>query len=214
MALCGHLTTRVLVPFLRTRGVYWDPRFEQFFLHHPTSDPFAATGMITFNPPPMFIGQLAELERTIHAELENLGIRTIPFTTVRHLDSLAIKQIVITILDNPTENSGPPEVTMSTNAGGIVLRDLLGMEAQSGRYTFTTEELLRRLDAVTEKDISTRSAAPCRSMGAPATQQIPLTPSKVTTRRIHRCLSELRELGRWAQAHRCERIEVASAAKH
>jgi hypothetical protein len=213
MALCGHLTHRVVVPFLRARGVYWDPRFEQFFLHHPASDPFAATGMMTFNPPPMFLGQLGDLEHAIQEELQNLGIRTAPFTPVYHADSLTIKTVVITILDNPTRHSGPPEVTMGTNAGGLVLRDLLGLDVQNGHYTFTADDLLRRLDAVTEPQILARSSAPCRSLGAPAPHRIPPTRSVVTTRRIHRCLGELRELAQWAQAHRCERIEAVPARK-
>jgi hypothetical protein len=214
MALCAHLTNKVVLPFLKARGLRWDPRFEQYFLHHPTSDPFAATGLIQFDPLPMFLGQLAELESAIGHELGSLGIRTGPFTPVLHEGSVAEKRVLIDILDNPTAPNGPPEVTMGTNAGGLVLRDLLGLEPKNGRYEFTADELLSRLDTVTEQQISARCAAPSRGIGEPVPRRIPPKRSLVTARRIHRCISELRELACWARLNKCQRIEAVPAAKY
>jgi hypothetical protein len=204
MAICAHLTNKVVVPFLKARGMRWDPRFEQYLMHHPTSDPFAATGLIQFDPLPMFLGQLAELESAIDLELQSLGIRTGPYTPVFHEDSVAVKRVLIDILDNPTAPYGPPEVTMGTNAGGLVLRDLLGLQPRNGRYQFTADDLLERLDSVTEQQISARCAAPCRGIGEPVPRRIPPTRSVVTTRRIHRCMSELRELACWARRNQCQ----------
>ena len=150
-ALCGHLSATVVAPFLRSQGVYWDPRFEQYFLHHADSDPFAATGTIEFYPPPMFLGQLGQLEAAIREELASLGIELGELVPRHYPDGLAVKVIEIPIRTNPTGQSGPPEVSMASNSGRLVLSRVLGYQPANGVYQFTADDLLRRVDGVTEE---------------------------------------------------------------
>lgn len=211
--LCEHLTQTVVVPFLEAQGLCWDLRFEQFFLHDGSSDPFAPTGTIMFYPPPLFLGQLGQLESDIRQELEGRGIQCGTFARQCYTDGVTVKAVHIPILENPTAPSGPPEVSMSGNSGRLVLRDVLGFEPAAGRFQFTAGELVSRVDHVTEERIRQRSAAPvCRS-GDAAPRVIPPTPSLVTVRRIRRCLGELRAFGEWAREHALQRIEAAPLAR-
>jgi hypothetical protein len=213
-ALCGHLSATVVAPFLRSQGVYWDPRFEQYFLHHADSDPFAATGTIEFYPPPMFLGQLGQLEAAIQAELTSLGIKTGPSVPRHYPDGLAVKVIEIPILTNPTVLSGPPEVSMASNSGRLVLSSVLGYQPANGRYEFTADDLLRRVDGVTEERIERQSTAPVCDRDEPQPRHVKPTTSAVTIHRIRRCLSELRALGEWAKANDYQRIEATPAKKN
>lgn len=208
-SLCDHLTQTVVVPFLERQGLRWDLRFEQFFLHDRTSDPFAPTGTIVFYPPPLFLGQLSQLESAIQRELDARGIRYDPFARQYYSDGVTVKAVHVPIHDNPTAPSGPPEVSMSGNSGRLVLRDVLDFEPVAGRFQFTADELLSRVERVTEERIRHRSSSPlCHKDGA-LPREIRPTPSVVTIRRIHRCLGELRAFGEWARAHHYQRIEAA-----
>lgn len=207
-ALCGHLSARVVAPFLRSQGVYWDPRFEQYFLHHADSDPFAPTGRIEFYPPPMFLGQLGQIENAIREECRRLGIIIGPFTEQHFPGGLAVRVVEIEVRGNPTAHSGPPEVSMAGNSGRLVLSRVLGYEPRNGRYEINARDLLDRVDRVTDDRIQAESTAPVCDASSTEREVRP-TPSAITIHRIRRCLSELRALASWAHAHQCERIEVA-----
>lgn len=208
-SLCDHLTQTVVVPFLEAHGMRWDLRFEQFFLHDRTSDPFAATGTIVFYPPPLFLGELGQLETDIQHALDEHGIGYGAFGRQYYSDGVTVKAVAIPVLDNPTARSGPPEVSMSDNSGPLVLRDVLGFQPTGGRYQFTADELLSRIATVTEERVRQRSAAPFRCPNHAAPRVIPPTPSVSTVRRIHRCLGELRAFGEWARERHFQRIEAA-----
>ena len=212
-ALCGHLSATVVAPFLRRQGVYWDPRFEQYFLHHADSDPFASTGTIEFYPPPLFLGQLGQLESAIQSQLSSLGIQTGSFVPRHYPDGLAIKVIEIPILTNPTVLSGPPEVSMAANSGRLVLSNVLGYQPANGRYEFTADDLLQRVDSVTEDRIASQSRAPVCDREEAQPRQVKPTTSAVTIHRIRRCLLELRALAEWARAREYQRIEVTPTRK-
>jgi hypothetical protein len=156
--------------------VYWDPRFEQYFLHHADSDPFAATGTIEFYPPPLFLGQLGQLEAAIRKELASLGNRDRRAGSRAYPDGLAVKEIEIPILANPTGHSGPPEVSMASNSGRLVLSSVLGYQPANGVYKFTADDLLRRVDGVTEERIESQSTAPVCDREDPQPRHVKPTP--------------------------------------
>lgn len=208
-SLCDHLTQTIVVPFFEAQGLRWDLRFEQFFLHDRTSDPFAATGTIMFYPPPLFLGQLSQIEAAIQHELESRGIQCGPLARQCYSDDVTVKAVSIPILENPTDHAGPPEVSMAGNSGRLVLRDVLEFEPVAGRYQFTADDLLARVNGVSEERIRQRSTAPLCRKEDRAPREIRPTPSVMTLRRIRRCLSELRAFGEWARQHNYQRIEAA-----
>jgi hypothetical protein len=205
LSLLGDmLTSKVVGPFLAAHGVRWDPRFNEFFTHHSESNPFEATGTIEFFPPPMFLGHLNELTESIKAALDRLGIKTGPFVPEDYEGRMAVRVIHIPITENPTVDECPPEVTMSANAGRIVLRDLLGIQPKNGRYEFATAEALQRLDSVTEDRITRCSSSPLRDPKSP--RGVNLVASPFAVKRVHRCLGELRRLVQWARTHNYDKI--------
>lgn len=205
LSLLGEmLTTQVVGPFLAARGVRWDPRFNEFFTHHRESNPFEPIGTIEFFPPPMFLGHLSELTESIKNALHRVGIKTAPFVSEDYEGRMAVRVIHIPITENPTVDECPPEVTMSANAGRIVLRDLLGIQPKNGRYEFDAAETLQRLDSVTEERITRCSSSPLRDAKSP--RGVNLVASPYTMKRVHRCLGELRRLTQWARSHNYEKI--------
>ena len=204
----GHLgdmlTNRIVGPFLAAHGVRWDARFNEFFTHHRESNPFEPTGTIEFFPPPMFLGHLSELEESIKNMLNRLGIKTAPFVHEDYEGRMAVRVIHIPISENPTVECCPPEVSMSANAGRIVLRDLLGIQPKNGRYEFNAADALQRMDKITEERITRSSNSPLRDAKSP--RGVNLVSSPFVVKRVHRCLGELRRLAQWAKTHNYEKI--------
>lgn len=198
------LTERVVGPFLAEHGFRWDPRFNEFFTHHRESNPFEPTGTIEFYPPPMFLGHLNELEESIRNMLQRLGIKTAPFARENYEGRMAVRVIHIPIIDNPTVESCPPEVSMSANAGRIVLRDLLGIQPKDGRYEFKAADALHLMAGITEERITRASSSPVRDVKS--TRGVNLVPSAFVVRRVHRCLGELQRLAQWAAKNNFEKI--------
>ena len=69
MELCDYLTGKVLEPMFAREGKKWDRRFMDFFTFDNACDPLEPTGTIKFTVPPMFAGQVGELEWAILQEL-------------------------------------------------------------------------------------------------------------------------------------------------
>jgi len=212
--LCGYLDRYVVGPHLAMLGVRWEARFEQFFLHHPGCDPFAATGTLEFYPPPLFLGQLDALEKAIREALERLRIRTGPFARLLYEGSRAVKLIRIPILENPAAQNDPPEVNLSVSAGRLVLRDLLGYQASDGRYHFTADDILHRVANVEESRIEACSEKPTRFTLRQEGARVRRIPSPMTLKRIRRCLTELTDYAHWARQNDLQQLEVVSLPRN
>ena len=201
MELCDYLTGNVLEPMFAREGRQWDPRFMDFFTFDNTCDPLEPTGTIRFTVPPMFAGQVGELEWSILSELCRLGIKTAPFVHETDPVTGAVKSIFIRVTENPTALAAPPEVNMSQTRGCLVLRDLLGYQKVNGRYEFAAEDLVKRASAVTEDKIATCTASPVK-----VAEEVRRTPSAISMKAIHRCLDELKQFGLWAKSHNYQRL--------
>ncbi|MHB1308154.1 MAG: hypothetical protein ACYDC1_00460 [Limisphaerales bacterium] len=208
--ICTYLTEQVVVPFLNQQGVRWEARFQDFFKPDEHSHPFEATGTIDFLPPPLFLGQLGQLENAMRDELGRLGIRVGLFAHESYPDRLAVRCIHIPILENPTVQQGPPEVNMSNTAGRIVLRDLLGFASKAGRYEFTATDILDRVCHVKTDDVQKFSTAALVDPQSPGKRR-PL-PSRINASRIHRCLEELAKYARWAADRQHEKLSATETS--
>jgi hypothetical protein len=204
--LCQFLTARVLQPFFARQGVKWERHFADFIAPAAGESPFEATGTVCFRPPPMFAGQLGELERGLSDALREVGIRTAPWERQCSEDGLAVEWIRIPVVENPTARYGPPEVNMSNSAGCLVLRDLLGYRVQRGAYEFRATDVLERLGAVTDSQVVKCSSRTVRDPGVPG--RLRVTQSTATAQRIHRCLDEVRRFAQWARDHDFERLRA------
>lgn len=203
--LCDYLTAKVLDPFCARQGVRWDCRFKEFFTHQRDCDPFEPTGTIVFYPPLMFAGQIGEMESEIKQELNRLGIKTAAFEYDCVPGTQTAKEIRIPILQNPTAQSGPPEVNLSRSTGNIVLRDLLGIPASNGSYVFSAEDVLNKVPTITDQQIETVTAAP---MVDPAVKKIKKTANPITLKSIRRSLEELAQFARWATRHNYHHLQA------
>lgn len=206
-ALCDYLTVRALNPFFERHGVTWDEQFAEFFVPAPGSNPYEPTGIIHFFPPAMFAGQLGELEGAIREALQDVSIMAGRFEPEYFPDGRTVKLMRIPILSNPNANSGPPEVVMSDIAAHLVLRDVLGFSKQKGVYEMETEDLLKRVEAVTEDKVLQCASSPLRDPNAP--RGVRRMASPVVAGMIHRCLGELRNFANWALAHQHRRVRVS-----
>lgn len=204
MELCDYLTDQMLAPRFAESGAHWEHAYMDFFTFDNTCDPLQPTGTIIFNVPPLFAGCVATLEASIVAELGKLGIKTGRITQEAHPEHPASVMLRIPIKDNPTVLTQPPEVNMSKTRGFVVLRDLLGYQPASGRYEFTADDLLKRLDAVTEQRITACTSSPVQEKKAKA--RVELQSSLVSARAVRRCLDELREFAEWAVEHKHKRL--------
>lgn len=204
MGLCEYLTTRVLEPMFIRTGWKWNRRFMNFFTFDNTCDPLDPTGTICFSIPPLFAGQVGELENAIQQELSGLSIETGPFAYERHPATGAVQQIFIPVIHNPTAQLVPPEVNISKTRGCLVLRDLLGYQHVNGRYEFAADDLLKRVSLVTEDKIAACTASPVWDPKSP--QSLKPTPSPVSMKAIMRCLSEIKQFAQWALSHNYRRL--------
>ena len=201
MELCDYLTGKVIEPMLAREGKQWDRRFMDFFTFDNGCDPLEPTGTIRFTVPPLFAGQVGELEWTILQELCRLGIKTAPFVYEKDPETGKVTTILIRVTENPTALMAPPEVNMSQTRGYLVLRDLLGYQKVNGRYEFAAEDLLTRASTVTEDKIANCTASPVK-----VAEEVRRTPSIVSMKAIRRCLEELKQFGLWAKSHNYQRL--------
>ena len=201
MELCDYLTGKVLEPMFAREGKNWDRRFMDFFTFDNTCDPLEPTGTIRFTVPPMFAGQVGELEWAILQELCRLKIKTAPFAYEKDPALGTVKTILIRVVENPTALMAPPDVNMSQMRGCLVLRDLLGYQKVNGRYEFAAEDLLKRASAVTEDKIATCTASPVK-----VAEEVRRTPSRISMEAIRRCLDELKQFGLWAKTHNYQKL--------
>jgi hypothetical protein len=201
MELCDYLTSNVLEPMFAREGKTWDRRFMDFFTFDNTCDPLEPTGTIKFQVPPMFAGQVGELEWAILAELGRLRIKTAPFKYEKDPVLNTVKAILISVVENPTALMAPPEVNMSQTRGCLVLRDLLGYQKVNGRYEFAAEDLVKRASAVTEDKIATCTASPVKVQ-----EEVRRTPSLISMKAVRRCLDELQQFGLWAKTHNYQKL--------
>ena len=201
MELCDYLTGNVLEPMFAREGRQWDPRFMDFFTFDNASNPLEPTGTILFAVPPMFTGQVGELETAITQELAKLRIKTAPFTYERDPVLQTVRSIRITITENPTALAAPPDVNMSHTRGCVVLRDLLGYQRVNGRYEFTADDLVKRVSAVTEDKIAACTASPVKG-----SEGLRRTPSPISMKAVRRCLEEIKQFGLWALSHNHQRL--------
>jgi hypothetical protein len=204
MELCDYLTGKVLEPMFARQGKQWDRRFMDFFTFDNGCDPLEPTGTIRFIVPPMFAGQVGELEWAILQELCRLKIKTAPFIYEKDPILHTVKTIVIRVIENPTALMAPPDVNMSQMRGCLVLRDLLGYQKVNGRYEFAPEDLVKRASAVTEEKIANCTASPVK-----VAEEVRRTPSAVSMKAISRCLDELKQFGLWAKSHHYQRLAAA-----
>ena len=152
--LCDYLTDKLLVPRFAASGAKWRGEFMDFFTFDNTCDPLQPTGTIYFHVPPLFAGCTASLERAVVDELAKLGIKVGHVSTEPNGTGPGSVLLRIPIVENPTAQLQPPEVNMSRTRGTVVLRDLLHYQPNNGRYEFTAEDLLQRLETVTEPAIA------------------------------------------------------------
>jgi hypothetical protein len=199
--LCDYLTNKVLEPMFAREGKKWDRRFMDFFTFDNSCDPLEPTGTIRFAVPPMFAGQVGEMEARIQQEFGQLKIKTAPFAYEKDPAVGTVKSIVIRVLENPTALVAPPEVNMSQTRGCLVLRDLLGYQKVNGRYEFAPEDLVKRASAVTEEKIANCTASPVK-----VAEEVRRTPSAISMKAIRRCLDELKQFGLWAKTHNYQRL--------
>jgi hypothetical protein len=193
MEICEFLTGTVLEPFFLKQGAKWNRRFMDFFTFDNGCDPLEPVGTICFRVPPMFAGNVSELEVGIRKELGRLKIETGTFSYERHPVTHQVKAMRISIVDNPTALKAPPEVNMSQTRGCVVLRDLLGYQVVNGRYEFATEDLLKRTTSVSEEKIAACTASPVNMR-----EGVRRVPSAASMKAVKRCLTELKQFGEWA----------------
>ena len=196
MELCEYLTANVLEPMFTRDGEKWNRRFMNFFTFDNGCDPLEPTGTIRFTVPPLFAGQVNELENAITQELGKLRIKLGPFQYERDPMLHTVKAILIPITENPTALAAPPDVNMSHTRGYVVLRDLLGYQRVNGRYEFTADDLVKRVSSVTEDKIAACTASPVKG-----TEGVRRTPSPVSMKAVRRCLEEVKQFGLWALSH-------------
>ena len=196
MALCEFLTANVLEPMFARNGAKWNGRFMDFFTFDNASDPMEPTGTIRFTVPPMFAGRVGELEAAITQELGKLQIKASPFQYERDPVLQTVQAVLISITENPTALTAPPDVNMSHTRGCVVLRDLLGYQRVNGRYEFTADDLVKRVASVTEDKIAACTASPVKS-----SEGLRRTPSPVSMKAVRRCLEEVKLFGLWAMTH-------------
>jgi len=202
--LCDYLTDKLLVPRFAASGAKWRGEFMDFFTFDNSCDPLQPTGTIYCHVPPLFAGCTAALERAVVDELAKLGIRTGRIVTEPKGASPAARVLRIPIVANPTAQLQPPEVNMSRTRGTVVLRDLLHFEPNNGRYEFLAEDLIERLDTVTEPAIAACTASPVRE--ARSSAGVRRLPSPISTGAVRRCLDEIRQFARWALDHNYHRL--------
>jgi len=202
--LCDYLTDKLLVPRFAASGAKWRGEFMDFFTFDNTCDPLQPTGTIYFHVPPLFAGCTASLERAVVDELAKLGIKVGHVSTEPNGTGPGSVLLRIPIVENPTAQLQPPEVNMSRTRGTVVLRDLLHYQPNNGRYEFTAEDLLQRLDHVTEPAIAACTASPVRE--ARSTISVRRLPSPISTGAVRRCLDEIRQFARWALEHDYHRL--------
>jgi hypothetical protein len=207
MELCDYLTARVLDPMFARNNVRWDHRFMDFFTLDNDCGPLDPTGTIRLVVPPLFAGQLGELEKRVVDALAVRGIKPGKIGVVPNPCAPFSKVMVIPILENPSQLVEPPIVNMSRNRGCMVLRDLLGYEQVDGRYEFAADDLLKRVETVTEDKIAACTAAPLRE--ARASGSVKRQPSAIGIRSIHRCLEEVRLFAQWALRHNYRNLAAA-----
>ncbi len=201
MELCEYLNEKVLEPMFLRQGAKWNRRFMDFFTFDNTCDPLEPTGTIHFAVPPLFAGQLGQLEETIRQELGRLKIKTAPFVYTKDPVLGTVNSIAIPVVENPTALSAPPDVNMSQTRGCLVLRDLLGYQRVNGRYEFAPEDLVQRVASVTDDRIAACTASPVKVL-----QEVRRTPSPISMKAIRRCLEEVRQFGLWAMRHNYSRL--------
>ncbi len=201
MELCEYLTENVLEPMFKREGATWNRRFMDFVTFDNTCNPLEPTGTIYFAVPPLFAGQLGQIEEAIRTELSRLKIKTGEFVYTRDPVLNTIKSVAIPVLENPTALLAPPDVNMSQTRGCLVLRDLLGYQKVNGRYEFASEDLVKRVSSVTEDKIAACTASPVK-----VSQEIRRTPSPVSMKAIRRCLEEVRQFGLWAMRNKYSRL--------
>jgi hypothetical protein len=196
MELCEYLTANVLEPMFTRDGEKWNRRFMDFFTFDNGCDPLEPTGTIRFTVPPLFVGQVTELENAITQELAKLRIKLGPFQYERDPALNTVKAILIPVTENPTALVAPPDVNMSHTRGCVVLRDLLGYQRINGRYEFLADDLVKRVSSVTEDKIAACTASPVN--GAEGVRR---TPSPISMKAVRRCLEEVKQFGTWALSH-------------
>jgi hypothetical protein len=204
MDLCDYLTAKVLEPRFEQQGHKWDRRFMDFFTFDNACDPLEPTGTIYFTIPPLFAGQVGELQNAIERELWRCGIKTGTFTATTRADVPTAKVLQIPIVENPTASTEPPEVNVSQTRGCLVLRDLLGYERVQGRYEFTADELLDRAGRITEDKIAACVASPVRDTKVPEGVARVSSPSSINS--IRRCLLEIQQFAQWALSRNYRRL--------
>jgi hypothetical protein len=207
MELCDYLTARVLDPMFARNNVRWDHRFMDFFSLDNDCGPLDPTGTIRLVVPPLFAGQLAELEKRVVDALAVRSIKPGSISTVPNPCAPFSKVMVIPIIDNPSQLVEPPMVNMSRNRGCMVLRDLLGYEQVDGRYQFSADDLLKRVETVTEEKIAACTAAPLRD--PKASTGVKRLPSAIGIKSIRRCLDEVRLFAQWALSHNYRNLAAA-----
>jgi hypothetical protein len=204
MELCEYLTSQVLEPMFRRENAPCDRRFLNFLTFDNSCDPLEPTGIIRFRVPPLFAGRVGELETAVLNELGKLKIKTAPFSYEKDPSFGTIRTIIIKVTENPTALFAPPDVNMSHTRGCLVLRDLLGYQRVNGRYEFNAEDLVRRVEAVTEEKIAACTASPVKG-----SEGVRRTPSPVSMKAIRRCLEEVKQFGNWALTHHHQRLAAA-----
>jgi hypothetical protein len=204
--LSHYLTVKALRPFFARQGVMWERHYADFVVPAKGVDPFQPTGTICFRVPPMFAGQVGELELALSAALGALGIKTGPWEQEESADGLGVEMIRIPVTENPTARCGPPEVNMSNSAGCLVLRDVLGYRPQRGGFEFRATDLLERVGAVTASQVVKCSTRTVRDPASPG--RLRVTRSMATAQRIQRCLDEVRRFAQWARDHDYERLKA------
>lgn len=202
--LCDYLTANVLEPMFAKDGVHWDRRFMNFFTFDNACDPFEPTGVILFKVPRMFVGRLSELETAIRTELSQVGIKTDGFTCVENSTDPMDKTFRIAVTDNPTVLIAPPEVNVAYTRGCVIMRDLLGYAAVDGRYEFAAEDLLKRVNSVTEEHIAACTASPVKAVDG-----VRRMPSTISMKSIRRCLDEIKDFALWAAKHNYRTLAAA-----
>jgi hypothetical protein len=147
------------------------------------------------------------LENAIRDSLKDVNIIAGPFEQTFFPDGRTVKLMIIPILANPNGSSGPPEVVMSDIAAHLVLRDVLGYKKNKGAYEMEADDLLKRVESVTEDRVTKCSSSPLRDPKAP--RGVRPTPSPVVASMIHRCLGELRTFATWANSRDHRRVRVS-----
>jgi hypothetical protein len=201
MELCDYLTASVLEPMFKREKAPWDRRFINFFSFDNGCDPLEPTGTIRLNVPPLFAGKIGELETALVNELGKLKIKTAPFMHEKDPAFGTTRAITIRITENPTALFAPPDVNMSHTRGCLVLRDLLGYQRVNGRYEFSADDLVNRVQSVTDDKIAACTASPVKDL-----EGLRRTPSPISMKAIRRCLEEIKQFGDWALTHNHRRL--------